>query len=481
MTADEHHFRIPEVNRVFDRRRILFVILMFLVMVMVGMSSVNVALPSIEHGLGATDSDIQWILSAYALAIGLGLVPAGRAGDVLGRDAFFVTGVVVFMTGALFSGLAPTPAVLNVARIVQGLGSSLVAPQLTGMIVRYFEGRSRAMAFASMGVVASVAMAVGPTLSGAIITAVGEQGWRVAFLINLPAGLLALILAAMWFPFEKERGLWRHRRNGLPKVDLDPVGAVLLGAAVLSVMLPLIVKGVPAIWGLWVLSPVLGWLWVRWELAYRRRGRQPMVMMELFRVRSYSNQVMVSAAMFMANTPMFVVAALYTQQAHGATALVAGLIGLPNAVSQALAAWWAGRRAMMIGQHLVVIGVLLNLVGAPLVIGCAVLVDSTGLHYGWLALPLVLPGLGMGLFSGTNLALAMRDVPLEMAGTAGGVKQLAERMTTSIGTALVTAVLFAVLVAGGWTWAFAAGFATIAAIFVLGLWLAIRALRAASG
>src|SRR5699024_6137176 len=121
---------------------------------------------------------------------GVALIPAGRAGDVLGRGSLFVVGAAIFTLASLACELAPNPLVLNLARIVQGLGAGVLAPQVTGMIQQYFHGGGRARAFALFGVVIAGSVAVGPILAGAVIELVGpETGWRWAFFTYLPVGL----------------------------------------------------------------------------------------------------------------------------------------------------------------------------------------------------------------------------------------------------------------------------------------------------
>lgn len=209
-------------------------------MSLMAVSSVNVALATIEDGLGASASDLQWVLSGYALAFGIALIPAGagggrprpripvrrRHGDLRG--------------GLLFCGLATAPWALNVARLAQGLGAGLYPPQVTGMIQQYFTGGGRARAFALLGLVVSASVAVGPVFAGTIIQFVGSHdGWRWTFFTYILVGLAGIAFALAWFPFETER---RLRGADRPRVDLDPVGTLLMGAAVLGSMYPFMAR-----------------------------------------------------------------------------------------------------------------------------------------------------------------------------------------------------------------------------------------------
>src|SRR6185312_7574536 len=146
------------------RWRILAVLLVTMFMSLVGVSIVNVVRPAIQASLGASQSDIQWVLAGYALTFGVVLVAAGRAGDVYGRGALFIAGVAIFTLSSVAAGLAPDPLSLNIARFIQGVGSGLVNPQVLGMIQQYFRGPERGRAYGAMGTVVGFSVAIGPLL-----------------------------------------------------------------------------------------------------------------------------------------------------------------------------------------------------------------------------------------------------------------------------------------------------------------------------
>src|SRR5690606_27309467 len=156
---------------------------------------VNVALPAIQRDLGASQSDLQWVLSGYALTFGIILVAAGRAGDVMGRGGLFLVGVGVFTVSSVAAGFAPNALWLNVARFAQGFGSGLLNPQGLGMIQYFFRGAERARAFGYLGSAVGVSVAIGPVMGGLLIEFGGpELGWRLTFLVNVPVGIIAIIL-----------------------------------------------------------------------------------------------------------------------------------------------------------------------------------------------------------------------------------------------------------------------------------------------
>src|SRR5690625_5587737 len=145
-----------------ERGRMLLVLLTAIFMSLIAVSIVNVAVPSIQYGLGASDSDVQWVLSGYALTFGVVLVAAGRAGDLVGRGGIFIIGVTVYTLASVMAGFAPSAEALNVARFVQGVGAGLLNPQGVGMIQQYFLGPERGRAFGYFGATVGVAVALGP-------------------------------------------------------------------------------------------------------------------------------------------------------------------------------------------------------------------------------------------------------------------------------------------------------------------------------
>ena len=466
-----HEIRVEGSDRVYHRVRILVVLLLPLGMALMAVSAVNVTLPTIAEQLHAGTADLQWVLSGYALAFGVCLVPAGRAGDVLGRGPVFLAGLVVFLLGSLACGVATTPMLLNLARVAQGLGAGLFNPQIPGMIQEHFDGPGRAKAFAAFGMVISVAVAVGPLLAGGIIAWLGPgTGWRGAFLMYLPIGLVAMALAVAWLPLERSARL----RPG-SRIDLDPVGSVLLVAAVLAVMVPFVLRSWPA-WLLLAAAPVLARAWLGWERRYAARGRDPMVDPALFATGSFAYGTVMSGFLLLGQTTTFVVLALYLQTHLNATALQTGLVGLPNALAAAVGSAWAGRHVIARGRSVIVLGLVLLVAGTVASIAVAHLIEA-GVSFWWLAVPLLLNGFGMGAANPPNQMLTLLDVPTHRAGSAAGAKYTVERIGTAIGTATITGVYFAVAAGVGVLAGFDAGFAAIALATLAALLVAVLDLR----
>ncbi|MFE0459112.1 MFS transporter [Kitasatospora sp. NPDC058965] len=443
----------PVAGRNAERRRwqALAVCLLVGFMTLLDVSIVNVALPSIQHGLGASEADLSWVLSGYALTFGLTLIPAGLLGDLWGRRTAFLTGLVGFTVTSAACGLAPTATALVAARLVQGVASGLLGPQISGLIQEMFRGPARARAFGYFGTTVGLATAVGPLAGGLLINAAGSQdGWRWVFFVNLPIGVVAFVLALRLIP----HGGRLLSRGTRPRIDV--VGVALLAAGLLAVLLPLVQaqqwKGAVK-WGLIPLGLLLLAGFVRWE----RRCRLPLVDLTLFRIHSYRFGTLLGMLYFAGFTTIFFIFTLYLQRGLGYSALEAGAAITPFAAGSAVSAALGGRLVSEHGRTVIIAGLVTVLTGTALAALAVHLVPGHGAGYATAA-PLLVAGIGSGLVIAPNQSLALASVPVARAGTAGGVLQTAQRLGTASGVACVGAVFFAHLSSGGsWAGAFQLG------------------------
>ncbi|MEU0333459.1 MFS transporter [Streptomyces sp. NPDC006193] len=436
-------------------------------------SIVNVALPSMEHGLGASEATQSWVVSGYALTFGLALVPAGRLGDMRGRRQAFLFGLALFTVASAACGLAPGDSWLVVFRLLQGTAAGLVAPQTSGLIQQMFQGAERAKAFGLLGSVIGVSTAMGPLAGGLLIDAVGvDGGWRWVFFVNLPIGVAAFAAGLRLLP----------RVPAAPgkREDVDLGGVLLLGSGVLALMLPLVQEQQWPGREKWALMPVaavlLGAFWA-WERRQGRLGRAPLVDLALFSLRSFTLGALISLSYFAGFTTVFFVLSLYLQNSVGYSALAAGLTVLPFAAASAVGAAAGGRLVVRFGRKLVVIGlsgVALGLLG---VVAAVQLVPGRGV--GWAAaLPLLVGGIGSGLTVSPNTTLTLTRVPVHLAGAAGGVLQTGQRVGSAAGIAVVGAVYFAHLANHGRSaTALQLGLLTAVGIILIALVLAVADLR----
>lgn len=462
--------------------RVLVVILLAVSMSLMSVSIVNVALASIQIGLQASQASMQWVLSGYALTFGVVLVSAGRAGDLMGRGGFFLLGVLIFTLASIAAGLAVDAFWLNTARFVQGIGSGLLNPQGMGMIQQYFRGADRGRAFGYFGASVGVSVAVGPILGGLLIQLGGpELGWRLTFLINLPLGILTLILGYLWLPKPlihlPKISTSSTKKQGLS--SLDPIGALLLGLAVLAVLFPFVEMHLsPWLWLLCPIGLVLLYAWVKWEKFYTRIGFSPMVDLQVFKLASFSNGLIIMGLYFFGMTSVWVLIPLYLQLGEGFTAIQAGAIGIPSALLSAVSATWAGKKVHHLGRKVVIYGILCALLGLLLSLLVIFLHTYYQFSLWWLLASLALFGLGQGAVISPNQTLTLAEVPLDYAGSSSAIMQTGQRIGTSIGLALITALVFSLLNVASWALAVSLGFVGIILILLLVLYLAILDLKA---
>jgi MFS family permease len=346
----------------------------------------------------------------------------------------FQVGVVGFAITSALSGLAPNAAVLIAMRVLQGVAGGLINPQVSGLVQQMFRGAERGRAFGALGTTVGAGIALGPLVGGALIALGGpDLGWRLVFFVNVPVGVVVVLLARRFLPETPSTG--RHR--------LDVIGSALLGSATFCVLFAavqydalgarVLLLGVPA------LALLLGF-WRR-ERRLTARRADPLVDLRLFRRPSYTAGVVLALAYFPAQAGLPLVMALYFQRGLGYTAIESALGVTAFAVGSAVAAQAAGRFVTAVGRPLVVGAALVFGLGA---VGMALVAATTPTEHATLALagPLFLMGLGNGALITPNQALTLADVDPVVGSTAGGVLQTAQRVGLAVGQAVIGAVFF---------------------------------------
>ncbi|RBQ19983.1 MFS transporter [Spongiactinospora rosea] len=440
-------------------------------MTLLDVSIVNVALPSIREALQAPESALQWIVSGYALAFGLTLVPGGRLGDARSRKTMFMTGLVVFITASAAAGLARDVWWLVIARFLQGMASGLINPQISGLIQQLFRGAERGKAFGSLGTTVGIATAAGPVLGGLILGVAGsEDGWRWVFYVNVPVGLLALALARHLFPAGETKRC----------ESLDPIGIVLLGCGVGSLLLPFAQAREWQSTTKWLLLPLAAVLltaFVLWERRYARRAT-PLVNLSLFRKRSYALGAALILLYFAGFTAIFFTFTLYLQSGLGFSPLAAGLAITPFALGSGVASTVGGRIVSRYGRTLVAVGLCLVLTGLLGTLLAVQLATGPGVAYA-MAAPLLVGGVGSGLVVSPNATITLSEVPVAGGGSAAGMLQTGQRIGAAFGVAAVGSLFFATVASTGGDWASAFEHALLMlCVFVLAaLCLAVADLR----
>jgi EmrB/QacA subfamily drug resistance transporter len=434
-------------------------------MILLDVSIVTVAIPSIQQGLGTSESGVQWVVSGYPLTFGLALVAGGRLGDAFGRRNMYLIALTGFVATSVLAGLAPTLTLLVVARLLQGLVAGLVTPQNGGLIQDLFRGPERGRAFGLLGATIGVSTAAGPVIGGFILGVAGEpDGWRWVFLVNLPFGLLTILLAVLLVPRTPKR---------TTGADIDLAGILLLGLTVLCLMVPIVlseVDGLRRFWWLFLVAVPLALAFLRWERGRVRGERAPLLDMRLFTATpGYPSGATLATIYFCGFSGIWLVFAVYFQEDLGLSPLESGLAVTPFSLGSAVSSWLSGRLVARWGRWVAITGLVIMIVGlaAVAVLGFAVDKDSLVLA---IALPLLVAGIGGGAVISPNTTRTLACVPSDMSGVASGVLQTGQRFGTAVGTAVLAAVFHAMASAAvGFSVAMFAAVAMIVVALVVAL------------
>ncbi|MHB8689606.1 MAG: MFS transporter [Solirubrobacteraceae bacterium] len=409
---------------------------------------VNVALPSMQAHLHASSGALEWVVAGYGLTSAVFLVTAGRLGDRFGRRRMFMLGLELFTLSSALCGIAPSPGVLIVGRLLQGLGGALLMPNVLSLISVLYVGENRARALAAYGMVMGLAAAGGQLIGGALVQwNPAGLDWRSCFLINLPIGAAGIVFAAKVIPESRS-----------PKAGpIDLPGTVLLSAALTSIVLPL-VEGRTHGWPLWTWlmlasSPLLLAAFIAQQrrrhrnVAAGRSERNPLLTLNLFRRRTFSAGIGLQGLFWSGQASFFLVLALYLQQGRRLSPLEAGLVFTALALAylgtSAIAPVLTvkhGRRALAIGALILAAGHALTLATVAVIgTGGSVLVLIPGL---------MVIGAGMGLGIAPLASIALSEIPPADAGSASGTLATMQNVGTAIGVAVIGVVYFGAVGSG---------------------------------
>ncbi len=411
-------------------RRALMLAVCCMSLFMVGLDNtiVNVGLPTIGRELHAGVSGLQWTVASYTIALAALLMFAGALADRIGRRTIFQVGLSLFTLGSWLCSLAPGLGWLIGFRILQGVGGSMLNPAALGIITNTFTGRAeRARAIGVWDGVFGLSMALGPVLGGVLV---GTVGWRGIFWANIPVGLAAISLTALFVPDSRAP---RARRA-------DPVGQfviiVMLGALAYAIIEgPALGWRSPEILGFFALATAA----LAVLLAYEPRRAEPVVDLRFFRSVPFAGANLSAVCAIAAMAGFLFLSTLYLQDVRGLSALQAGLTILPMPVVMALCAPLAGRMVAKRGPRIPLI-----IAGAAMTISSAALSRLTGsTEHLYLIVTYSMFGIGAGMVSSPITNGVMSGVPKTQAGMASGMNSASRQLGQSLGVAIVGSVLAA--------------------------------------
>jgi EmrB/QacA subfamily drug resistance transporter len=401
--------------------------------------AVNVAAPSLQRDLHVSDAALQLIVGGYAFMYASGMVTGGRLGDLFGYKRLFLIGVVTFALASLACGVAPNAGTLVAFRLVQGLTGAVMVPQVVALITATFPARERSKALGFYGATMGLGFVSGQILGGGLIQAnIFGLGWRAIFLVNVPVGIIALIVATVVVP----------KATGLRKPRLDPLGAIGVSGGLALALVPLTL-GRDEGWPVWtwvslaLALPVLA-ATVAWERRLTRGGGDPLLNLALFRDRAFSAGLLLNfACLFFFGSFMFVLT-LLLQSGLGLSPLHAGIVNLPLALTFIAMTLLGPKVAARLGPRSITLGAVAAIVGA-------LVLALTAAHYGgqltgWETAPgTALIGIGQGLMVPSLMSAVLSHVRPEQAGAAAGVLTTTQQFSIASGVAVIGAVFYEVI------------------------------------
>ncbi len=395
---------------------------------------VNLALPDIRQNLGATASDIQFVISAYAATYAVFLITGGRLGDWLGRKQMFMTGVTGFTLASVLCGFAWSPQVLIAGRILQGLTATIMAPQVLASIRVLFPPAEQGRALALYGATFGLANIVGQILGGVLVSSHPFGfSWQAIFLINIPIGIIAFAGSLLF--------LGDSRADHAQRLD---IGGVVLLSVTLGLLVYPLVEGRETGWPAWIVvmllaSPVVLAGFIRFERRLSRRGGAPLVELALFRNCGFVLGVLMALALYLLSS-FYLTFAVYLQNGLHMTARDAGLATLPYAVGYFIASLASASITQRLGPRGLTLGFLLQVIGFS-----AVALTVDGLLPGTTLPGLVCAGLGFGIVMPSVIKVVIGNVDPRHAGLASGISISTFQIASALGVAVIGGVFYSVL------------------------------------
>ncbi|QGU01828.1 Multidrug resistance protein stp [Corynebacterium kalinowskii] len=393
-------------------------------MILLDQTIVAVATPALQAELGADLGSVVWVTSIYLLAYAVPLLVTGRLGDRFGQRNMYVAGMVVFTLSSLACGLAPSIGWLIAARLVQGLGASMLTPQSMSVINRIFPREKRGAAMGVWGAVAGLASLAGPVLGGLIV---GTVGWQWIFFINVPVGIVCILMVLAWVP-----------DLGATAARVDVFSVLTVIPAMFLVVFSL-QEGPNFGWAWWLFLGLLaGLALIGVFLWLQTRAEHPLLPLAVFSNSNFSHGSFSISTMGFAVAGTMLPIMLYLQEGRGLSAEAAGLMLVPMAVISGVFAPFVGRMAdrlhprvlSMFGFGMMVVAML-----------SLVVIMRDSVPVGWMLLGSALLGVGNAFVWSPNATTTMRDMDVDKLGAASGVYNTSRQVGAVVGSAAIGAAM----------------------------------------
>lgn len=397
-------------------------------LVVIDVTAVNVAFPSIRDDFGVAESTLGWIISGYNVTVAALLLVAGRYADSIGRKRVFLPGVAVFALGSTLCALAPSAGALIAARLVQGVGGAIIAPTALAVVLPAFPPNQRSSVIGITGATGALGAVVGPAL-GAFLT--DAFSWRAIFWVNVPISLLVMALAPRLLQESKNP-------DATGKVDLlgVPIGTLAVGLVMFAIVRA---ESTSLTNGVVVATFVVGLALVPVMIRRSRRHPEPLIELDLFRRRSFASTNAAVAFYAMAFTSGFLANSLLLQELWGASLRTTGLALVPSPLLAAFVSPVAGRWADRIGHRwILAVGTMMCASGY---IGYLLLLDESATTWSRFVPISLISGIGVGATIATWASAGLSDVPPGQFGTANATVRTTQQVFYALGISIVVTVL----------------------------------------
>lgn len=423
-TAPRSFVDDPSIQK--RRWTILIVLNLFTFMSTLDGSIVNIALPSISQTLGLPVAQTEWVVTSYLMVICAAILFFGKLGDIFGKIKVFKWGMVLFLIGSLLCGLSHNLFTLIASRAVQALGASMTMANSQGIVTELFPKTERGKALGLVGTFVSLGSIAGPSLGGVIVSGLG---WEYIFWVNVPIGLVAIVIAWRLLP----------KDVSLLKVKIDTAGSLLFTLFILALFSGLLLGQQTGYQNPWIISSfALSVIVLIAFLVVEVRKEQPLLQLSLFKNPLFSLSILCGYLTFAANFAYNILSPFYLQSILNLSPFHAGLVLMVFPIIMVIVSPLSGALSDKIGSELLTfIGLLLMFTTH---IGLASLHDGSPLALVMLLIAML--GLGNGIFQPSNNSLIMSQAPRSQLGVAGSVNSLIRNVGMVTGITVATSVLF---------------------------------------